>query len=153
MTADAAPAPRILVADDDDMIRGVLAETLMAHGAVVETRDNGQEALCAAMSMPFDVCILDIEMPVMTGLEACERLREAAFTKNLPILFLTGRSDAETVNQAFSSGAWDYLNKPIHPVLLWQRVSNLLLLSKLVKERDSLNALMNESATVSAEDE
>ncbi len=139
------PAPCILIADDDAMVRTLLAETLEGHGALVVAVENGQEAACEAMLHPFDVCILDVEMPVMNGFEACRRLRESAFTKSLPVLFLTGRSDAESIEKAFAAGAWDFLNKPVQPTLLWHRVSNLLLLARLVKERDNLSAVMEDS--------
>jgi len=138
-------APRILIADDDPLVRALLAETLEAHGAEVTAVADGKQAACEAMLRPFDVCILDVEMPVMTGFEACEKLRESAFTRSLPVLFLTGRNDAEAIEKAFAAGAWDFLNKPVQPVLLWHRVSNLLLLARLVKERDNLNAVMADS--------
>ena len=135
-------APRILIADDDPTLRGLLAETLMAYGAEVTAVSNGQEAVCEAILHPYDVCILDIEMPVMNGYEACVRLRESAFTKSLPVLFLTGLNDDDSIKKALATGGWDYVNKPFNPALLWTRISNLLMLSKLVRERDNLDAVL-----------
>ena len=61
---DGTPAPRILIADDDEMIRALLVEALSARGAEVTAVENGEKAACEAMLHPYDVCILDVEMPV-----------------------------------------------------------------------------------------
>ncbi|MCY3019222.1 MAG: response regulator [Planctomycetota bacterium] len=132
------PPPRILVADDDRMVRTLLSKMLSSHGAVVVAAPDGQAALREALLAPFDLCILDVEMPVLGGLETCARLRATAFTKDLPVLFLTAHTDGETIERAFAAGASDYLSKPIHAVLLWQRVSNLLLLAGLAREKREL---------------
>ena len=132
------PPPRILVADDSKMVRMLLTKILSSHGAVVVAVPDGQAALREALLASFDLCILDVEMPVMGGLEACSRLRATAFTKDLPVLFLTAHTDGETIERAFAAGASDYLSKPIHAVLLWQRVSNLLLLAGLAREKRDL---------------
>jgi CheY-like chemotaxis protein len=129
---------RILVADDEPEIRELLTEILAADGAEVVAVGDGLAAWHEARLAPFDLCLLDVEMPQMDGYEACVRLRETPFTRNLPILFLTGRTDKASVDEAFAAGASDYLCKPIHPLLLRRRVANLLALSRLLREKDAL---------------
>jgi len=129
--------PRILLADDDPDSRLLVEEILSAQGAEVVAVSDGQEAVQQATQAPFDLCILDIEMPKLNGLEACPRLRATAFTRNLPVLFLTAQTDDATVERALAAGALDYLNKPITAGLLWRRVSNALLLARLMREKEN----------------
>jgi CheY-like chemotaxis protein len=146
------PPPRILVADDDPILRELLVEVLTQFGAVVVQAENGEAAVKEAMSAPFDLCILDIDMPTMSGLEACPIIRSCAFSHDVPILFLTGHSDSAAIHQAFAVGGSDFLSKPIHPTLLWRRASNLILLRKLSEKRDNLQDMMKimESPPVSS---
>ena len=138
-----SPPPRILVADDDPILREVLVEILTTFGAAVIQAENGEAAVKEAMSAPFDLCILDIDMPNMGGLEACQIIRTSAFTRDVPILFLTGHADSAAIHQAFAVGGSDFLSKPVHPTLLWRRASNLILLKKLSEKRDNLQGMMN----------
>jgi len=137
-----ALAPLILIADDDDGVRALVAETLTDFGAIVTAVADGAAAVTAAATTPFDACVLDVEMPVMNGLEACRRIRGTSFSKELPILILTGRSDQQSIDAAFDSGAWDFLNKPVHGLLLWRRISNMLTLSKIAQEAKTLESLI-----------
>jgi len=134
---DQTRRPRILLADDDPDSRLLVEEILSAQGAEVVAVSDGQEAVQQAMRAPFDLCILDIEMPKLNGLEACPRLRATAFNRDLPVLFLTGETDGETVERALAVGAMDYLNKPITANLLWRRVSNAVLLGRLLREKEN----------------
>jgi putative two-component system response regulator len=133
---DQTRRPRILLADDDPDSRLLVAEILSAQGAEMVAVSDGQEAVQQAAQAPFDLCILDIEMPKLNGLEACPRLRATAFTRDLPVLFLTAQTDEEIVERALAAGAMDYLNKPITPGLLWRRVSNAMLLARLMREKE-----------------
>lgn len=135
-------ALRILIADDDPVVREVLIETLTAFGAVVTAEVNGEAAVKTAALAPFDVCLLDVEMPVMNGLEACRCLRAMAFTRHLPVLILTVLSDKETIDAAFEAGASDFLNKPVHGLLLWRRISNLLDLSSAALKSKQLDSVI-----------
>ena len=88
---------RILLADDDRVILAMLAEDLIAHGYQVQTAANGAEAVEACRLNPPDLAILDIRMPVMSGIDAAHILREEC---GAPILFLSAYSDKELVEQA-----------------------------------------------------
>jgi CheY-like chemotaxis protein len=135
-------ALRILIADDEEGVRALITDALSAYGAHVTAETNGEAAVMTAALAPFDACVLDVEMPVLNGLEACRRIRATAFTKDLPILILTGRSDPETIDAAFDAGAWDFLNKPVHGPLLWRRIANMLTLAKVAREAKTLEALV-----------
>ena len=128
---DRSSPPRILIADDDPIIRTLLSEVLESNGATVTAVADGRAAVEAARMRPYDACVLDVEMPVKSGLEACREMRAMAFTRHLPILMLTGLTDEATINAAFAAGAGDFLNKPVHAVLLWRRLCNLIELKKL----------------------
>ena len=144
-------APKILIADDDLELRTIIAEILTANGAEVTAVADGQAAVQEAIKSPYDLCILDVQMPVMSGLEACPIICERAFSHGLPVLFLTGCSDAATIQQAFDAGASDFLPKPIQATLLWRRASNLILLNSLSKQRDNMRDLVNIVAEVDGE--
>lgn len=135
-------APRILVADDDDNLRELLVEILTTYGAKVTAAVDGQAAVTQAMMQPFDAVILDIEMPNLDGIQACRQLRTLAFTREVPVLILTGRTDKESIDKSFAAGAWDFLNKPVHAVLLWRRVCNMLELKKIKDSRENMTTLM-----------
>src|ERR1043165_10204424 len=105
------------------------------------------------MLSPYDLCILDFEMPAMTGVEACPQIRQSAVTKSMPILFMTGRSDEQSISQAFTAGASDYLCKPVHPTLLWMRGKNLLTLAKLEKEGENLSDVLKAAGDRPKEEE
>ena len=134
-------SPHILVADDDADIRSLLTQVLESNGAKVTAVADGRAAVEAALMRPYDACVLDLEMPVKTGLEACRELRSMAFTRHLPILVLTGRTDEAAINAAFAAGVGDFLNKPVHSVLLWCRLSNLIELKKLQDSKENFAAL------------
>ena len=102
-------AATILVVDDEPQIRRVMRATLTAQGyAIVEARD-GQEALEKLRSERPDLVILDMNMPVMDGLEACREIRAGS---NVPIIMLTVRSAEKDKVRALDAGADDYVVKP-----------------------------------------
>jgi two-component system, OmpR family, KDP operon response regulator KdpE len=102
-------AATILVVDDEPQIRRVMRATLTAHGyAIVEARD-GQEALEKMRSERPDLVILDVNMPVMDGLETCRAIRGGS---NVPVIMLTVRSAEKDKVRALDAGADDYIVKP-----------------------------------------
>jgi CheY-like chemotaxis protein len=132
------PKPRLLVAEDDPLARAVVVEALTDKGYDVVAVEDGAAALEAATRAAFDLCILDVEMPRLDGVSACLRLRQAPLTAAMPILFLTSHADEETIKRAFAAGASDFLPKPVHVRLLWNRVANLLAAKRLSDEAQDL---------------
>ena len=115
---------RILAVDDDAGILDVLRYLLSSEGFEVETASDGEEALAAASRRPFDLVLLDVMLPGLSGTEVCRRLREADNT--VPIIMLTAR-DAE-VDRVLNLelGADDYIPKPFSKAELVSRVRALL---------------------------
>jgi two-component system KDP operon response regulator KdpE len=112
-------AARILVVDDDPQIRRVLKVALTGQGFEVDDARNGEAALDRLRAARFDLILLDINMPGMSGLEVCRTIRA---TSEIAIIMLTVRdSEADTV-EALDAGADDYVTKPFKPSELSARI-------------------------------
>jgi two-component system phosphate regulon response regulator OmpR len=118
----AEPA-HILVVDDDDRIRLLLKRYLSEHGYRVSVAADAKTARELLASMEFDLLILDVMMPGMSGLELTQKVRAAS---NVPILLLTARGLPEDRIEGLERGADDYLGKPFEPRELLLRVAALL---------------------------
>ncbi len=116
----------ILIADDEQDIRDMLAYNLTREGFAVETAANGKEALDKIEQMPMSLVILDIMMPEMDGFEACRAIRANPKTAHLPVLFLTARAGEVDQIVSLELGADDYVQKPVSPRILVARVKSLL---------------------------
>ncbi|WP_042198488.1 response regulator transcription factor [Paenibacillus camerounensis] len=114
----------ILVADDDANIRELVCLFLRNDGFTAVEAANGREALDVYASMPVDLVILDIMMPVMDGWTLCKELRKAS--PDLPLLMLTARGETWEKVKGFELGTDDYLTKPFDPLELTVRVRALL---------------------------
>jgi DNA-binding response OmpR family regulator len=115
---------RVLVVDDDRGIRDVVAHALRSDGYDVETAADGARALELAQSQPFDLMVLDLMLPVLSGTEVCRRLR--ANDVMVPIVMLTAR-DAEIDRVVgLEVGADDYVTKPFSTAELVSRVRAIL---------------------------
>src|SRR5512142_3265338 len=95
--AEAIPEGRLLVADDNEMNRDLLARRLSRRGFAVVTAADGQEALDRIDEQPFDVIVLDIMMPRVDGMEVLNRVREKVAAADLPIIMATAKSEAQDV--------------------------------------------------------
>lgn len=102
--------PRVLIVDDDDRLRGFLAEELALEGYAVTEAADGQAALQAARRGASDLVVLDWTLPDFNGVEVCRRLRATGVA--LPVLMLTGRDAVRDRVEALDAGADDYLVKP-----------------------------------------
>jgi DNA-binding response OmpR family regulator len=102
---------QLLIVDDEMGTRQLLAEILKEDGYSIVTASNGQEALYAVERHRPDLILLDWQMPIMSGMQVCKRLRESG--NHTPIIFVTARSQEVDEVQAYMLGADDYLTKPI----------------------------------------
>ena len=115
---------RLLIVDDDETMRPLLAEYFRRLGFEVEERENGAQALEVALSETFDCFIFDVMMPEMDGLELLRRVRERGI--ETPVLMLTAQDAVDDKVAGFRAGADDYLTKPFSPLELNVRVEALL---------------------------
>jgi len=118
-------AHRILIADDDPLLRSLLVHRLSADGYEVSVAEDGSQALVAITDLKPDLIVLDALMPVMDGFEVLRRLKSSQATV-APIIMLTALKREQDIVGALQLGAADYLVKPFIPDELSQRVRRLL---------------------------
>jgi len=117
---------RILLVDDEPDILEILDYNLTQSGYQVVTASNGKEAVKQAKKIMPHLIIMDVMMPEMDGMEACEHIRAIPELKDVIITFLTARSEEYSQVAGFEVGADDYITKPIKPKLLVSKVKGLL---------------------------
>ena len=117
---------KILLVDDEPDILEILSFNLSNEGYKIFTAENGKEALDVAVNQLPDLIILDVMMPIMDGVETCERLRMDKRFKDTLIMFLSARGEDYSQVAAFESGADDYVTKPIKPRILNSKVKAML---------------------------
>ncbi len=103
-------ALRVLVVEDEPEMAALLARGLHAEQYAVDVASNGIDALVLSRDAPYDIAILDVMLPGMSGFEICRRLRET--TAGLAILLLTARDDVDDRVRGLDAGADDYVTKP-----------------------------------------
>src|SRR5664279_2732682 len=118
--------PRALIAEDDDIDRMLLAEATEVAGFEVVAVANGAEALCAALAESFDMALFDVEMPGLDGYELCRRVRRSPHLIHMPIVMITGRDDAASIEIAYQAGATDFASKPLNWTLIPHRLRYIL---------------------------
>ncbi len=120
------PRLRVLVADDDALLRDIAAATLEAAGFTVQTAASGDAAVAdCARQMP-DIVLLDVEMPDGDGYQACTNIRTLPGGFDVPIVMVTGLDDPASINLAYDAGATDFVVKPINWALLRHRIRYVL---------------------------
>ena len=115
---------RILLVEDEAPLRETLAARLKREGYAVDTASDGEEAMFLGKEVPFDVAIIDLGLPKMTGLELIQKLRSLG--QKYPILILTARSSWQDKVEGLKTGADDYLVKPFHVEELLARINALM---------------------------
>ena len=115
---------RILLCDGDASSRVVARRMLMGvHGCTVTECASGPEALDALDASPFDLLMLDVQMPVLDGLETLSVIRASRQLRQLPVIVLTGERRESFVRRALELGVVDYLVKPLRMERLWQQLT------------------------------
>ena len=130
---------KILLVDDDADILEIVGFNLEAENYQVFTAKNGKEALTIAKKETPNLVILDVMMPEMDGIEACENMRKMPELNSTIITFLTARGEDYSQVAGFDVGADDYITKPIKPKLLVSKVKALL---RRVKEDVSVEDVL-----------
>ena len=127
---------KILLVDDEPDILEIVGYNLSSEGYQVITGENGVEAIEKAKKHKPHLIILDVMMPEMDGIEACERIRQEAQLNSTIITFLTARGEDYSQVAGFDAGADDYITKPIKPKVLVSKVKALL---RRLKETEGAN--------------
>jgi len=131
MTGDTERAPRILAVDDLEENTRILERFLEPKGYTVFSVSSGKEALEFVEATPPDVILLDLVMPGISGFEVCERLKQSAETRHIPVIIITGLAEKEANVRALEAGADDFLPKPFDAILLSARIRSSLRSKKL----------------------
>jgi predicted signal transduction protein with EAL and GGDEF domain len=136
---------KILVCDDDLNVRILTRQCLEAEDMVVVEAANGLEAIDVFVRERPDLVFLDVEMPGMTGLEVCQRIRQMPQGESIPIMIVTGSDDRKSIDQGFEAGATQYKTKPVNWSLLSRDVQYMLRASNafnsLKRQEDRLRYL------------
>ena len=106
--------PRVMLVDDDAAVRSAVSGALAGEGYDVAWFGDAENALRQALVSPPSVVLLDVTMPRLDGWELCEILRRQSQTREVPVLFLTGRTDVRDRITAMQVGGSDFISKPFH---------------------------------------
>lgn len=117
---------KVLIVDDIPENLQVLSNVLYQQGIEVGFATSGEQALEAIENIMPDLILLDVQMPEMDGFEVCNKLKSLPKTKNIPIIFLTAKTDQEDIIRGFEIGAVDYITKPFQSQELVSRVKTHL---------------------------
>ena len=117
---------KILVVDDDPMMRLLSRQALLAAGFYVDEASDGYQALDQVARLNPDLILLDVTMPGFDGFAVCKALRERADSNDTPVIMLTSLDDGESIKSAYDAGATDFILKPINWHILVQRVHSVL---------------------------
>jgi len=129
----------ILIVDDTETNIDILLELLGDKYEIVVATD-GATALEILEEEPIDLILLDIMMPEMDGYEVCECIRGQQHTQDLPIIFITARSDEESIEKAYKIGGNDYVTKPFKTLELLARINTQLRLKELIENLERIAA-------------
>ena len=117
---------KILLVDDEPDILEIVGYNLAHEGYTIYKASNGKEAIEQAQKHLPHLILLDVMMPEMNGLEACEKLRKITGLEQVLIAFFTARSEEFSQISGFDAGADDYITKPIKPKILVSKVKAML---------------------------
>lgn len=131
---------KILLVDDDPDILEIVSYNLVQEGFEIFMASNGKEAILKAIKEVPDLIIMDVMMPEMDGMEACENIRRIPALNHVIITFLTARNEDYSQVAGFDAGADDYITKPIKPKLLVSKVKALL---RRIKDHDKNSETIN----------
>jgi DNA-binding response OmpR family regulator len=120
------PKRKVLVAEDEPDIRGLIKFSLEFIDLEVIEASNGRDAVDRAVQEQPDLILMDVRMPKLSGYEACQELKEQESTRQIPIVFLSARGQEMEIKHGLELGADEYILKPFAPDQLQQRVSSIL---------------------------
>lgn len=151
----------ILIVDDNPANRKMLDILLKKDGYETQTLEDGNNILEVVNTIKPQLILLDIMMPGMDGYQVCEELKASKKTRDIPVIFLTAKSESEAIVKGFQVGASDYVTKPFKPVELLARVKTHLQLrqsfedlkesQKRITELETRNSILAMAGTANHE--
>lgn len=138
MTETKEKQPLIMVVDDNSKNLQVVGKILYKNGYDLSLLGEGKSVLELAREKQPDLILLDIMMPVMDGFEVCQLLKNDELTKNIPVIFLTAKTDEDDIVKGFETGGVDYIKKPFNPRELLARVNTHV---ELKRSREEIKTL------------
>ncbi len=136
---------RILIVDDKAENIKLLHEILSHKNYSISGVPSGALALKIVKEFNPDLILLDVMMPEMDGFETCRKLLSDPTTKNIPIIFVTAKTQGEDIAQGFRCGAVDYITKPINELEVWARVGHQIVLKELTEKQVALMSELKHS--------
>ncbi len=135
---------KILIVDDNPRNVEVVANLLSGDNYDIEFAISGMEALEWVDRASFDLILMDIMMPGIDGYEACRKIKEKETCRDIPVIFLTAKTDTESLSKAFQAGGVDYVSKPFRATELLARVATHLELKQRREELKEFNTRLEE---------
>lgn len=143
----------VLIVDDVPENLSILHDALDEAGYMVLVATNGESAIQRARQSVPNVILLDAMMPGMDGFEVCRKLKAEYATQHIPVIFMTGLTDTESVVSAFEAGGTDYVTKPLKPLEVLARISSHLQRSRATEQaRTALDAFGQASVAITMHD-
>ncbi len=139
---------KILLVDDEPDILEIVGYNLKKEGYDIYTAKNGNEAVETAQNIVPNLILMDVMMPEMDGIEACEKIREFKELQDVIIAFFTARGEDYSQVAGFDAGADDYITKPVKPKVLISKVKSLL---RRLKTTDNESLIKVDSISVNRE--
>lgn len=124
----------VLIVDDSATMRLITSDALIKTGFKVIQAENGDSALSILQTTKPDAILLDVEMPGLNGFEVCSKIRQLPGYEYIPIMMVTGLEDYESISQAFTVGATDFITKPLNADLIGYRVRYMVRTSTYFQE-------------------
>ena len=138
---------RILVVDDNAQNLELIVAYLDSLGVQVDTAVDGVEALEKVQQADYNLILLDIMMPKMSGFEVSPKLKSDPKTRDIPVIMVTALNELTDIERAIASGTDDFVSKPVNRLELITRVRSLLRVSHLKSELDRTLAYLQEVET------
>jgi DNA-binding response OmpR family regulator len=148
-----AQKKKILIVDDVPKNIELAANILQTRSYNITFAKSGASALEKVESIDFDLILLDVMMPEMDGFEVCEKLKANEKTKDIPVIFVTARSETENVVKGFELGAVDYVTKPFQTEELLARVKTHIDIRAKLEEKKSIEARLSSGDDLAASTE
>jgi len=142
---------KIMIVEDDQISREFVRNMLLDAGYETCMAKDGRHCIDTVRECLPDLVLMDVSMPAMDGIEACKRLKADGDCKNIPVIFVTGNNDDETLQAAFDAGGSDYVLKPAGRVELLARVRTALAqrrMSRKLAEEEKLKGVLETAGGV-----